>query len=796
MVIGRFADANRPFAEGDTTNPSPGHVEPDSTVATNPSNRRRRATAVVLLLALLAAGCGDLIEIRPLHPVDVPPPKRPTAIVDAAGRQLAELTGDGLGHPVELEQMAPVLVDAVIAVEDVRFFSHDGVDLRALTRAMVRNLRSARVVEGGSTITQQLAKNSATGSARTIERKLAEASIAWQLERQLTKEEILERYLNSVYLGNGAYGVEAAAREYFGLPARDLDLPQAALLAGMLRSPARYDPRRHPRVAQRRRNVVLGLMRAQDRISAADETAARRAPVAVGAPPRRSWRAAYFVDHVLDEVQHARGFEVLGDTPQARAMRLFTGGLRIETTLDGTWQHAAEQALSATLSERDDPDGALVAIDPATGGIRALVGGRDYFGHSDAARFNLATDARRQPGSTFKPIVLAAALQSGHSLDDSFAAPARMRFEPVAGEPEPWNVSNYSVKDFGRIDLHTATQWSVNVVYAQLIDALGAERVVSLASDLGVRSDLRPYRSLALGAQEVTVLDMASVQATLAAGGVYRRPFAIARITDGDTVLYERGRANGRRVLDQMVATQVTAALRDVVASGTGMRADAKRPLAGKTGTTQDGADAWFVGYTPDMAAATWIGFHEGRVPMVPPRTRTTVEGGTWPAEAFARFTLAALRDVPANDFTVQIPDVSGGSLGRARKRLSRAGLDVAVAEQYSPSLPPGIVLAQDPPPGDHVSLPPGNRVTVTVSSVTPVTVTVPDVLGVDVATAIERVRAAGLVPQLRSTCPGDMPTCTGAVERAGQVWEHVPPAGATVHTGDRVHLNAFPSPQ
>lgn len=757
-------------------------------------NRRRRQFAIVALLALLSSGCGDMIEIRPLRPVTVSPPNRPTVIVDADGRTLAELTGDGLGHPVPLTQVAPALVDAVIAVEDVRFRSHDGIDLRALGRALVRNVRSARVVEGGSTITQQLAKNTATGSARTIERKLAEASIAWQLEQQLSKDEILERYLNSVYLGNGAYGVESAAREYFGRHARDLELPQAALLAGMLRSPARHDPRRHPRVARRRRDVVLRLMRVQGKISAADEAAARTEPVVVGAPRRRSWRAAYFVDHVLDLVQHDPMFDVLGDTPQARAMRLFTGDLNIETTLDADWQLAAEQALAATLSERGDPDGALVAIDPATGGIGALVGGRDYFGDGDAARFNLATDARRQPGSTFKPIVLAAALDAGHTLDEPFPAPRRIRLDPVAGEPEPWKVSNYGGTDFGEIDLHTATTWSVNVVYAQLIDALGAERVAALASDLGVRSDLRPYRSLALGAQEVTVLDMASVQATLAAGGLYRTPFAIARITDGDTVLYERGRSQGRRVLNQAVATQVTAALRDVVASGTGVRADAKRPLAGKTGTTQDGADAWFAGYTPDMAAATWIGFHDGRVPMVPPRTRTTVEGGTWPAEAFARFTLAALRDVPANDFTVRIPDVTNGSIEQARRRLSRAGFDVAVTERYSPSLPPGIVLDQDPPAGDHVSLPTGFRVEVTVTSTTPVTVAVPDVLGLDVELAAEQVRAAGLVPLVASACPGGSPTCTGAVERAGQVWEHAPPAGATVHTGDRVLLHTFPS--
>ena len=769
---------------------SPGTVAPD------PAVRRRRApTAVVVLLAMLLTGCGDMVEIRPLRSVSVPQPHRPTVVVDADGGRLAELVGDGLGHPITLDEVAPVLVEAVIAVEDVRFRSHDGIDVRSLARALVRNVRDGRIVEGGSTITQQLAKNTTTGPARTLERKITEASIAWQLEQALSKDEILARYLNSAYFGNGAHGIESAAREYFGIHARELDLPRAALLAGMLRSPARYDPRRHRAAARRRRDLVLRLMRDQGRITAAAARAAMDRPVDVGAPRRRFWDAAYFVDHVLDELQHHPDFAFLGASPRQRAQRVFAGDLRVETTLDPAWQAAAEDAIDGTLTRPRDPDGALVAIDPATGAIRALMGGRDYFGDGAVARFNLATDARRQPGSTFKAVVLAAALRAGHTLDETFAAPGQIRLAPAAGEPEPWTVRNHADTAFGTIDLATATTWSVNVVYAQLVDDIGAGRVAKMARALGVRSRLRPFRSLALGAQEVTVLDMASVQATLAAGGVHHPPFAIERITDGDDVLYERPPHLGRRVLDQSVALQVTAALRDVVRSGTGVRANARRPLAGKTGTTQDGADAWFAGYTPDMAAATWIGFHGGRIPMVPPRTRTTVEGGTWPAEAFARFTLEALEDVPANDFTVRIPDVTSGPLDRARRHLDRAGLGLEVIERYSPSLPPGLVVEQRPEAGRQVSLPPGYRVTVTVTSTTPDTVTVPDVLGTDVTDAAAQIRAAGLIPRIVHGCPGGSPTCTGAVERAGQVWEHVPAAGVTAESGDDVLLRAFPSP-
>ena len=754
----------------------------------------RRRLTFIIVCCLLTGACADLIEIRPLRPVELSQPGRPTVVLDAANRPLAHLRGGRLGSPVALDRIAPVVAEAVIAVEDVRFRAHGGVDVRALGRAVVRNLRHSRVVEGGSTITQQLAKNSITGPARTVERKLVEASIAWQLEEQMSKDEILEHYLNTVYFGNGAYGVESAAHEYFGRPASDLTLPHAALLAGLLRSPATYDPRRHPHAARTRRNLVLGLMATHGRISEERAVTAQAAPLEVAEPTLRSWRAAYFVDHVLDILQQDSDFAFLGDTAQERAARVFAGDLRIETTLDAGWQQAAEDAVAATTPHTDDPDAAMVAIDPDTGGIRALIGGRDYFADQAIARFNLATDARRQPGSTFKPIVLASALQHGHTLDERYAAPAALRLPPVAGEPEAWQVANYDHAGYGTLDLRTATAFSVNVVYAQLIDDVGAERVATLAKELGIRSRLRPYRSLALGAEEVTVLDMASVQATLAAGGIYRRPSAISRITtaDGD-VLYERREPKGKRVLEQAVALQVTSALREVVESGTGLRARAGRPLAGKTGTTQDGADAWFVGYTPDMAAAVWLGFSSGRVPMTPPRTRITVEGGTWPSELFARFSLRALEQVPANDFTVPVPNVAGQPAARALQRLRRAGFDVSVTQQYSSRLPPDVVIRQHPPAGEDVVLPVGYRARLIVSTTTPVEVTVPDVLGLPADDAVAEARTAGLEPRVERRCPGDTPTCTGAVERARQVWEQFPEAGEATSSGEPLVMRVFP---
>jgi penicillin-binding protein 1A len=753
-----------------------------------------RRLAAVIGLCLLATSCGDLVEIRPLRDVTLDLPRQPTVVVDAAGDPLAALRGGRLATPVPLTAVAPVVTQAVIAVEDARFHRHGGVDVRALGRALVRNLRHADIIEGGSTITQQLAKNAVTGDARTIERKLVEASVALQLEKQLTKDEILERYLNAVYFGNGAYGIEAAAREYFGAPATELELHHAALLAGLLRSPATYDPRRHPHAAMRRRAGVLDRMADQRMISRAQAHAANEQALDVSAPTRRAWRAAYFVDHVLDELQHADAFAVLGDTPAARAARVFDGGLRIETTLDPDWQRAAEEAVAAATSHVDDPDAALVALDPRTGGIRALVGGRDYFEDRDVARFNLATDARRQPGSTFKPIVLAAALRAGHDLDERYDAPATVRLPPVPGEARSWRVANYGAVSYPRMDLWSATAWSVNVVFAQLVDEIGGEAVADMARSLGVRSTLKPYRSLALGAGEVTALDMASVQATLAAGGLYRRPSAIVSITThSGEVLYQRPEPGGRRVLEQRIALQVTAALREVVRSGTGRRADARRPMAGKTGTTQDGADAWFVGYTPDMAASVWMGFHEGRIPMRPPRTRATVEGGTWPAETFARFTLRALADTPANDFTVGVADVAGQPAVTARRRLTRAGFDVVLDHRYSSRLPPGIVIEQDPPAGNDVRLPVGARARLTISSTTPELVEVPDLLGRDADTTVTTLRGVDLVARIERVCPGGTPTCTGALERPGQVWEQVPEAGSAAASGDAVTIRVFP---
>ena len=802
--------------------------------------------AAALVVAAIA-GCAPVLRLQPTPGVALLPPTQTSQVLAADGSVLADLHGEQDREIVPLVEVPAVVRDAVIAVEDARFYDHAGVDARAIARAVVHNTRAGEIDQGGSTITQQLAKNAVVGSARTLRRKLSEAGVALQLERRYSKDEILERYLNTVYFGNGAYGVQTASRRYFGIDVSDLRLGQAALLAALLRSPADYDPYRHPRRARARRGLVLGLMQQQRMAGAGAVTTARGSQLGiVAAPQRDDWRAPWFVDHVVDELHHDRRFVALGADPADRAQALFGGGLRISTTLDPVWQAAAEQAVADTLTAPDDPYAAVVAIDPATGGIRALVGGRRYDDDIPYARYNLATDAARQPGSAFKQLVLATAIAQGHELDDIFPGGPRVVLPPRPGEPEPYPVDNYDSHDYGPLTLRDATAYSVNVVYARLIAAVGPEAVVDTAQRAGVRRDLAAVRSLALGTQEVSPLEMASVQATLAAGGIYHAPSVVTRITDADgTVLYQRGTPRGKRAIDRPVAWLTTQALQGVVGHGTGERANLHRPTAGKTGTTQRGADAWFVGYTPDLAAAVWVGFPQGAVAMEPPRTRIRVEGGTWPAEIFARLGSRALADVPAHDFGVpaaalstvevdasrnclpnrytppelrsersylkgteptricrepagppstDVPDVQGLWLPTARRLLRGAGFDVDQQPEHSPTLPPGYVTRQDPAPGLGQRLDDGYVVHLNVSTAGSATAAVPDVLNASLPEATAVLTKAGFVVDLHDECPGGSGACVGSQTRPGSVWEQQPDAGATMPVHSPVRLFAYPT--
>jgi penicillin-binding protein 1A len=809
---------------------------------------RAGVLAGVAIVVSLATGCARFVEVAPVGRVELPAPAETSVVLAADGRALAELHAEQDRDVVPLGRIPQVLRDAVIAVEDTRFYSHGGVDARAIARAVRENAEAGRITQGGSTITQQLAKNALTGGEQTLERKLNEASLALQLEHEFTKDEILEQYLNTVYFGQGAYGVQTAAQRYFGVDVSRLTLPQAAMLAALLRAPSNYDPHAAPEAALARRDLVLGLMEAQGRVPAEDAATARAEPIGVVPPagPARH-RSPYFVAHVLEELQHDGAFAVLGEDPVARAERIFRGGLRIETTLDRDWQRAAEEAVRSGVDTSRGLRAALVALDPSDGSIRAMVGGPDYHDEDDpSARFNLATKAHRQPGSTFKEIVLAAALAQGHSLDELYPAPGSITIPPAPpAEPTAWEVGNYEGADFGELSLRAATAFSVNVVYAQLMEEVGPEAVARLAEAAGIRRPLPRLRSLALGAVEVTPLELASVQATLAAGGVYHEPTAVVRILEPDgTVLWERPEPTGERVMDEAVAWLTTTALADVIAYGTGERADLRRPMAGKTGTTQEGADAWFAGYTPDLAAAVWVGFPEGRVPMVPPRTSIRVEGGNLPAEVFARFGLRALADVPAHEFdvpeialtrvdvdttrnclpnpytppelvgerayltgteptelcteptgppTTDVPSVLGLPVDVATRTLQSAGFTVEEREEFSVQLPPGFVLRQDPEPGTEQLLERGYVVTLHVSVADRRAVEVPDVLNAPLDVARETLESAGFVVEVVLACPDGAETCTGARQRPGTVWEQSPDTGTSAPRASVVRVFAYP---
>jgi penicillin-binding protein 1A len=614
-------------------------------------------------LAAFMAACAVFCAACGVHLADVPRRElAQTSFVYAADDSvITEL------HAVEDRVVLPRsripsgIRDAAVAIEDRRFYLHHGIDGRAILRASYVNLRDGSIEEGGSTITQQLVKNLYTGTDRTIARKLSEASLAWQLEDRLSKEEILTRYLNTVYFGQGAYGVQAAARTYFGIDAEELSLAQSALLAGLITSPGHFDPYEYPRRALGRRRVVLRLMHELGMITAAQRRHARAHPIRlhpVTALGRYDY--PYFVDYLKEWFLTNPAF---GETREDRYKLLFTGGLRIHTTLQPAVQAASQRAVDSVLSYPDDPSAAVTVLDPRNGFVLAMVGGdqHDYWRDRDAGRVNLATGSGgtgRQSGSAFKPFALVAALENGVSASETFPAPSTLSLS--LGSGGIWDVTNAEGAGFGTMTLRAATVHSVNTVYAQLIDRLGPRTVVEVAARMGLRccrrvSDprrpLKPYLSAVLGTNEVNTLEMASAYGTLATGGVRARPVPVSRITDARGTVLWTADATPDRVLDPQITAVANGILNEVVLYGTGTAANIGRPQIGKTGTAMDHSDAWFVGAIPQIVAAVWIGYPQGQVPMEPPRTRITVYGGTWPAQIWRLLMLEASRGVPVTEF-------------------------------------------------------------------------------------------------------------------------------------------------
>ena len=602
----------------------------------------------VLVAAGIATGAavlafGPRCDLSALHPARI---GQNTFVYAADGSLLGVIPAERNRQVVPLDQISPWLSRATVAIEDRRFYDHGGIDAEGIARALWRDVKAGKVVEGGSTITQQLVRTLYISNERTVERKVTEACLAVKLDGDWSKQKILASYLNSVFYGNLAYGAEAASRTYFSRPARWLTLPQAALLAGLTQAPSVYDPFADPTRAVARRNEVLGAMLGQGTITRAQYRWARRQPT--GLRPGKLYeqiREPYFFGYVRDQLVKAYGAETVR-----------SGGLKVYTTIEPRWQRLARQAISGTLTRTTDPAAALVSINPADGSIRAMtaiVPGRAN------NQFNLLSQARRQPGSTFKTFVLAAAVERGLDPSSTYYVSAPFTYRPSSvgncDDGSWWCVKTYDSSYSGWTSVERATLRSDNTVYAQLTLDVGARRVAAVARRLGVRTPLdvrgQYVPAMGLGSVAVSPLDMASAYATLAAGGVYSEPTAIRKV-----IL--RGKPDDRwathhrrvRVLSDGVASVVTRILEDNVRYGTGTRAALDRPVAGKTGTTDEHADAWFVGYTPGLSTAVWMGYTRGEVPMTNVHG-ISVSGGSFPAEIWRRFMDPALAGLPARDF-------------------------------------------------------------------------------------------------------------------------------------------------
>ncbi len=689
----------------------------------NPLRHRRPFFLALLLLGLVAVWAAQTLrrhvrELPLIATLENYTPSLITRIYDVRGELVSELFVERRSL-LPLTQIPLDFQRAIIASEDANFYEHWGVNPKGILRAALANLRARRVVQGGSTITQQLAKNIFLSHARTLDRKIKELLMTLQMERNFSKDEILQLYVNQIYFGHGAYGVEAAARVFFGKHASELNLAECALLAGLPRAHRGYSPFNHPARSLRRRNFVLRRMRELGFISEQEELRTVGQPLKILDSPLSPSLGAYFTEYVRLELEPKYGSDAL-----------YRGGLSIHTTLDVRMQKAAEESAQRHLTAFDErfgeerlehllknkkiteayyqrwkkwkeesakeetepaeaaeewPEpvnvqGALVAVDPRTGGIRAFVGGRDFY----KSQFNRAVQAKRQPGSTFKPFVWLTALESGFTaatvVEDYPLAYTDVERHPqliaettdyallremVTGyytpellelketKPEEyrdpvWSPQNWDDKYLGPVTLRKGLALSRNLVSVRLTDRVGPRTVVDFARRAGIQSPLAPVLSLGLGTSVVTPLEMAGAFATFANGGVHMPPFAVQRVVGHDGQLLEEHVSQGQVAVSPQSNYLLTRLLQAVVQEGTGRYAhQVGRAVAGKTGTTQDMRDVWFVGFVPDLAAGVWIGYDD----FVPLGKKITSAGTSVPW--WTDFMLQATKFLPSRDFPV-----------------------------------------------------------------------------------------------------------------------------------------------
>jgi penicillin-binding protein 1A len=646
------------------------------------------ATAIALVPAAKAireSGSGDP------EPVDLNTLPERSLVFDSRGNQIAQFHAEQNRSQVALSQVPATLTSAILAVEDENFYSHSGVNVRGILRALVTNVEQGGVEQGGSTITMQVVKKLANTTKRDFGEKLRQAVLASRLEESLTKDQILEMYLNLVYFGNGAYGVQAASEVYFGKNVQDLGWSEAALLAALIRDPNGYDPFQHPDLAIEQRRIALqrlvetgAITQAQADVEAFTPLPATPGNVGIDPSQTPDGPNAYFIEAVkqrlLDDPQYNLGAE-----PQDRSNALFEGGLRIYTTLSQPMQNQALDARNSTLPDGDpnglftisgagsvdvdatcpklhDDEGhckgtiAMVSVEPSTGAVREVVGGPGLTNW----RYDLATVAQRQPGSSMKPYVLATALEQGNTVYDTIDG-SQCSFPNPGGTPNPYVVKG----EGGVASLITQTAGSINCAYLRLGQLVGINNVIAQAQKMGVTSPLSSNISLPLGTSPISPLEQAGAYASFANDGVYNQPYFIDKVTDRNgKVLYEH-QADPTRVMSVLSARQAVVALQAVVTGGTATKAKlADRQAAGKTGTTEKHGDAWFVGFTPQLSTAVWMGSPEAAVPMNNVGG-INVFGGTFPALVWHNFYTEAMNGIDPVAFTPP------GSVSRGSKYLT-----------------------------------------------------------------------------------------------------------------------------
>lgn len=609
---------------------------------------------MALIITLVTVGVAittyQLIPISDTLPTEKPQPDSGVSRVYAAdGSLIGEFKGADSRVILPTDQIPNTIKIAVVASEDHNFYNHSGLDWKGIARAIWDDLNKGSLDQGGSTITQQLAKNLYTDGQRTLTRKAEESIIAAKLEKKYTKDEILVKYVNTIYMGDSAYGVEAASQSYFHKPAKDLTLSEAALLAGVLPAPSLYSPRSHPIEAEARRNVVLNKIQQYKLATPEEVTAAKADTPIVYPPPDSAGKYPYFMDYVRNYLLNVKHYD-----PEL----IYSGGLDIRTTLDPRLEDKAQDTLTKTLSLPKDPSAALVSVEPSTGFVRALVGGTDWNkSQVNMALGKLGGGSGRQAGSSFKPFVLARAYEVGMSPSQVYSAPPTVQ---PKGFDKP--VGNYEGETFGTANLNDAIAHSINTVFVQLIVDVGVQQTGELASRLGITSidTSKPiYGSIAIGSYEVSPLDMASAYGVFATSGLKLDPTPIIKMTTKEGLVVEDNtNRQPIRVLDANVSNNVTQSLTGVVLRGTGTAAGIGRPVAGKTGTSEQHQNAWFVGYTPQLATAIWMGYPQGNISLYGIHGVGAVTGGTWPARMWREYMTEAMKNVPVQNFPVPGPIV------------------------------------------------------------------------------------------------------------------------------------------